>query len=206
METVRPSETCTNHYRTQRRHIVKAVRTSNLTNYCRLNVHKQNKWSNLHNFRMSVSAYRFSKGHGTGSFLRSWNGSTGDEIDLLFWNPKVHHRTHLKSETWHCPWTTWMQSASVLLSFILLLSQQIRHSGGLRAWRPCFDSQQGQEICLFSTAFRPALGPTQPHNQWVTGTLSPAVKRPGPEAGNSPPSSTEVKYGGAIPPLLRASS
>jgi hypothetical protein len=29
-----------------------------------------------------------------------------------------------------------------------------------------FDSRQGQDIFLFSTAFRPVLGPTQPPNQW----------------------------------------
>jgi hypothetical protein len=38
-----------------------------------------------------------------------------------------------------------------------------------------------------------ALGPTQPPIQWVPGALSLAVKRPGREADNSPPSSTEVK-------------
>jgi hypothetical protein len=46
---------------------------------------------------------------------------------------------------------------------------------------------------LFSTSCRPALGPTQPPIQWVTGTLSPEVKRPGREANHSPPTSAEVK-------------
>jgi hypothetical protein len=48
-------------------------------------------------------------------------------------------------------------------------------------------------IFLFATAFRPALGPTQPPVQWVPGALSPGVKRPGREANQSPPSSVEVK-------------
>jgi len=48
-------------------------------------------------------------------------------------------------------------------------------------------------IFLFTTASRPALGPTQPPIQWVTGTLSLGVKRPGREGDHSPPSSAEIK-------------
>jgi hypothetical protein len=44
----------------------------------------------------------------------------------------------------------------------------------------------------------PDLGPTHPPIQWVPGTLSVEVKRPGREAGHSTPSSAEVKNGGAI--------
>jgi hypothetical protein len=40
---------------------------------------------------------------------------------------------------------------------------------------------------------RPALGPTQPPIQWVSGALSPGVKRPGREADHSHPASAEVK-------------
>jgi hypothetical protein len=39
----------------------------------------------------------------------------------------------------------------------------------------------------------PALGSTQPPIQWVSGALSPGVKRPGPEVEHSPPNSAEVK-------------
>jgi hypothetical protein len=46
---------------------------------------------------------------------------------------------------------------------------------------------------IFSTSFRPALGPTQPRIEWVSGVLSPGVKRPGREAHHSPPTSAEVK-------------
>jgi hypothetical protein len=46
------------------------------------------------------------------------------------------------------------------------------------------------ELCLPS---RTALGPTQPPIQRVPGALSLGVKRPGREAGHSPPSCAEVK-------------
>jgi hypothetical protein len=65
---------------------------------------------------------------------------------------------------------------------------------------------QGQEIFLYSTASRPALGPTQPPVQWVPEALSPGVKRPGCEADHSPPSSAEVKNGVTIIPLPQTSS
>jgi hypothetical protein len=56
-----------------------------------------------------------------------------------------------------------------------------------------FSSRQGLGIFLFTTASRPALVPTEPPIQWVRGTLSLAVKRPGREADHSPPSSAEVE-------------
>jgi hypothetical protein len=65
---------------------------------------------------------------------------------------------------------------------------------GLRAGRSGFDSRQGMGIFLFTTASRPALGPTQPPIQWVSGFISPGVKQPGREADHSPRSSAEVKY------------
>jgi hypothetical protein len=49
------------------------------------------------------------------------------------------------------------------------------------------------------------LRPTNPPIQWVAGALSAEVKRPGREADHSSPSSVDV-IGGAIPPLLHASS
>jgi hypothetical protein len=56
-----------------------------------------------------------------------------------------------------------------------------------------FESRQGLGIFLFTTASRPALGPTQPPIQWVPGALSLGVKRPGRQADYSPVSSAEVK-------------
>jgi hypothetical protein len=50
---------------------------------------------------------------------------------------------------------------------------------------------------IFSTSSRPALGSTQPTNQWL-----PGVKRQGREADQSSSSSAEGKIGGGIPSLL----
>jgi len=46
---------------------------------------------------------------------------------------------------------------------------------------------------LFTTASRQVLGCTQPPAQWVPRAFSFMVKRPGLEADQSPPSSTQVK-------------
>jgi hypothetical protein len=54
--------------------------------------------------------------------------------------------------------------------------------------RPGFNSRQGQEIFMYSTVSRPALGPMQPPVQCIPGTLSPGVKRPGCEVDLLPPS------------------
>jgi hypothetical protein len=64
----------------------------------------------------------------------------------------------------------------------------------------------GVQHFLFSTASRPALGPIQPSVQWLPRDLSPEVKRLVREADHAPPSSAEVKNGGAIPPLPHTSS
>jgi hypothetical protein len=69
----------------------------------------------------------------------------------------------------------------------------------IRAGRPEFDSRQGQEPSLLTTASIPAQGPTQPPIQWVVGTLIPAVKCLGHEADQSPPPSAEIMRV-AIPP------
>jgi hypothetical protein len=41
-----------------------------------------------------------------------------------------------------------------------------------------------------------------PYSMGIWGALSPGVKRQGRESDHSPPSSAEVKEGGAIPSLL----
>jgi hypothetical protein len=56
-----------------------------------------------------------------------------------------------------------------------------------------FDSRRRLGVFLFTTASRTALRPTQPPIQWLPGSLSLGVKRPGREADHSPPSSAEVK-------------
>jgi hypothetical protein len=72
----------------------------------------------------------------------------------------------------------------------------MRYSDWATAWTIGvlgFDSRRGLGICLFATASRTALGPTQPPIQWVAGVLSRGVKRPRREADYSPPSNAEVK-------------
>jgi hypothetical protein len=76
-----------------------------------------------------------------------------------------------------------------------------RYSDGLQAGRSEFDSRQEKEIFPSSKESRPALGSTKPSIEWVPGTLSPEIKRPGRENGHSHPSSAEAKNGGDIPPL-----
>jgi hypothetical protein len=71
----------------------------------------------------------------------------------------------------------------------------------LQAGQQRFGTWQGQEIFLFSIAFRPALGPTQTPLPRVLGALSQGVKWLGHEADQTPPSSAVVKNDGAIPPL-----
>jgi len=47
--------------------------------------------------------------------------------------------------------------------------------------------------CLFATTSRLALGPTQPHIQWVTGALSLGVNQSGREADHSRTASAEIE-------------
>jgi hypothetical protein len=67
--------------------------------------------------------------------------------------------------------------------------------------RPELESRQVQKILLFSTASRPALGPTQPPTQWVPGAVSPEVRRQGCEADRLQQFTAEVKNGGVMPSL-----
>jgi hypothetical protein len=57
---------------------------------------------------------------------------------------------------------------------------------------------------MSSIGSRPALGTTHSPIQWVQETVSPGVKRQEREADHSPPSSVEVKKGGAILPMCLA--
>jgi hypothetical protein len=78
--------------------------------------------------------------------------------------------------------------------------QLSRHSDGLRAGQPGIYSQLRRDILLFSTAFRPSLGPTQPPVQWVSGALSSRIKEPGREADHSP-SSAQVDNAASYTPI-----
>jgi len=69
-----------------------------------------------------------------------------------------------------------------------------------------FDSRQQLESSLFTIVSRLTLEPAQPPIQWVPGTLSLEVKRPGREADHYPSYSAEVKnswiYTSALPNRL----
>jgi hypothetical protein len=59
---------------------------------------------------------------------------------------------------------------------VIASNQNSRGAMLARAGRPEFDSRQAQEIFLYSTVSRPALGPIHPPTQ-----RGPGVKRPGHE-------------------------
>jgi hypothetical protein len=56
-----------------------------------------------------------------------------------------------------------------------------------------FKSQHEQEIILFCTTSKSALGISQSSIQWVLGSLCPLEKWQRRETDHSPPSSAEVK-------------
>jgi hypothetical protein len=62
----------------------------------------------------------------------------------------------------------------------------------------------GKKYNLFSITPRQVLRTHTTSYPVGTGNFLPGVKRPGREADHSPPASTEVKNGGAVPhPLIR---
>jgi hypothetical protein len=70
-------------------------------------------------------------------------------------------------------------------------------SDRLQAGQLALNSWQGQDFSLLHRV----LISSWAHSPMDTGGSFPVVKRPGREAGHSPPSSAEVKNGGVIPPL-----
>jgi len=69
-----------------------------------------------------------------------------------------------------------------------------------------FDSRRELGIFLFSTASRPALGPTQPPFQWTPAALSPGVKQLEREAAHPPPFSAVIKIAWSYSSTHNASS
>jgi hypothetical protein len=119
-------------------------------------------------------------------------------------NDRGDTQTYTHTATWsHKPTLFFQNNVSRLRIQFLFYRARLRV---VRPEKSLLYSRHGQEGFLFSTASRPALGPTQPPIQWVPGTLSPGGKWPGHEADHSPPSFAEVKNGGAIPPLPHMSS
>jgi len=62
---------------------------------------------------------------------------------------------------------------------------------------------RSRDFFLIVTAFRPDLRLTQPPIKWVSGAVSPGVKRPSQEGDNSPASSAETLYTSPSPPTSR---
>jgi hypothetical protein len=69
-----------------------------------------------------------------------------------------------------------------------------------------FGSQQGLGIFVFTTASKPALGPTQPPIQWVPGAISLVVKRGGVRLTTHLQLVPRPRMCGAIPPLSNTPS
>jgi hypothetical protein len=59
---------------------------------------------------------------------------------------------------------------------------------------------------FISITSTPILKATKPPVQWISGIISQAVKWAGHEFDNKPPSSSEVKKDGALPPLSHTPS
>jgi hypothetical protein len=96
------------------------------------------------------------------------------------------------------------------LSLFCLKSVRSRDSSvgietGYGAGRPGYDSRQGQEISLLHCV-QTGSGAHPSSQPMGTGGSFPKVKRQEREADHSPPSSAEVKNGGAIRPLPHMSS
>jgi hypothetical protein len=84
--------------------------------------------------------------------------------------------------------TKWLRSFKSRDSSVGIALGYGLDSQGSRVWCPA-----GAGKKFFSTVSRTALGPIQPRIQWVPGTFSLGVKRPGREADHSPSSRAEVK-------------
>jgi hypothetical protein len=95
----------------------------------------------------------------------------------------------------------WIRFNWNLLCMTLYQLLQRRASGWMTGTR----FPAGAKIFLFSTASRPGLGPTQTQTQYRDLFLR-GVKRPGPDADHSAPSSAEVENGRAMPRQLHKSS
>jgi hypothetical protein len=94
-------------------------------------------------------------------------------------------------------WPTFHQNKSLFTNIRRKTTQYLwsRNSDWLRAGRPMGRSSISGRVKNFLSSMSsiPALGPSQPHIQWVPGALSQGVKRSGREGDHSPPTRAEVK-------------
>jgi hypothetical protein len=149
--------------------------------------------------------------------LWSWNESSDKQQHDPVWS--------LQSRDWRCyvilrlhwPASLWMNYSkysiyAVCFIFPHYITSRVEQlmSGQLEMiWKLGSGSFPGNtRFFLLFTKFKliVSLGPTQSPIQWVPWALSLGVKRQGREADHSPPSSAEVKKGGAIPSLPHMSS
>jgi hypothetical protein len=123
---------------------------------------------------------------------------------LHYMKLKSNYQTTFIKRMPHCTMNWQLQASSTYITFILKtdsfydmvhIESHVSSVGIATGWTIgvlVFDSRRGLGIFLFTTASRTALGPTQPPIQWVPGSLSLGVRRPGREADHSP-SSAKVK-------------
>lgn len=104
---------------------------------------------------------------------------------------------------WFVSYAEYMGSVlnKVFRSSLYFNRSRSRYGDRLQAGQLGFDSQQGKEILLYSTAFIPALGPMQSGIYLVQWVLSLGVKQVRCVADSSPRSSAKVKKEGAKPPF-----
>jgi hypothetical protein len=91
------------------------------------------------------------------TFLQ-WKKNTLPEIKFRWYPMGYYNGNNLRLYSGSTCFEFWLLSGILRAGIAVVL----RH-----AVRPGFNSRQGQEIFLFSTASRPALGPIQPPTQWA---------------------------------------
>jgi hypothetical protein len=117
----------------------------------------------------------------------------------LLWNPKVLYHAHNSPSV--VPILSQMHPLHAFPLYFPRIGSNISHDSSVGIALGYGLDDRGSRVripagsgnFLFTTASRMALGPTQPPIQWVPGSLSLGVRRPGREADHSLPSSTEVK-------------
>jgi hypothetical protein len=146
-----------------------------------------------------------------GNILASWKIINYCERSLNITSPALL-LFPLTLYWWDQGWDT--HTLTCKISFVCIYFQCIWATTGVKIAQSVNELWAGRlgfyslqcKIFLFSTVSRPTLGPTQPPIQWVWWSLSLGIKRQGREADHSPPSSAEVKKGGATLPLPHMSS
>jgi hypothetical protein len=124
-----------------------------------------------------------------GGTCRVWMGEMCNMYKILIGKPKRNRSSGRPSRRWE-------DTIKINLKEVerAVIAQSVQHwATGWTIGVLGFDSRRGLGIFLFTTASRPALGPTKPPIQWIPGVLSLGVKWPGREADHLPQSSAEVK-------------